>query len=105
MGRCYAGEAMSDLDIRGPQRDYATRKRMADISKEVASAYGMTADALRGPMRTAYFAKARHEAFYLCQQQGFSLEQIGRFFGGRDHTTVMSGISREKALREAENAQ
>ena len=44
---------------------------------------------------------ARGVAMYLVRQlTGKSLEQIGEYFGGRDHTTVLHGI--EKIEREVQ---
>ena len=49
-------------------------------------------------MRT--FARPRQVAMYLCKQMtARSLPEIGRRFGGRDHTTVMHGVKRIEELR------
>jgi len=44
-------------------------------------------------------APARHIAMYLCRElTDLSLPKIGREFGGRDHTTVMSADKKIRTL-------
>lgn len=65
---------------------------MREISTIVATRYGLTLEALRGPSRKRDLAHPRQEAFYEIYKTGlFSLPQIGAWFGGRDHTTVYHG--------------
>ena len=53
-----------------------------------------------GPKRVRNFARPRQVAMYLCKQMtSRSLPEIGRRFGGRDHTTVMHGVRRIEELR------
>ena len=45
------------------------------------------------PLRTKEIVLARHIAMYLMKKlTNRSLEQIGAFFGGKDHTTVLHGL-------------
>ena len=45
-------------------------------------------------------SRPRQIAMYLCKQLTTrSLPEIGRRFGGRDHTTVMHGVRRIEDLR------
>ncbi|QDP48368.1 MAG: putative bacterial DnaA helix-turn-helix protein [Prokaryotic dsDNA virus sp.] len=69
-----------------------------DIKRIVAHHYGITVDDLCGPSRKRDYAHPRQVAYWMMQKHaGLSTTQIGRQFGGRDHTTVMFGISRAKA--------
>jgi len=56
---------------------------------------------MKSPLRRQSLVAGRSLAMYLARQlTGHSLEQIGAFFGGRDHTTVLHGCRRtEKLLR------
>ena len=62
---------------------------MADLIRAVSSRYGISIDVLRSKLRSKPVAYARQVAMYLCRENTkSSLNQIGRKFGGRDHTTV-----------------
>ena len=67
----------------------------------VASRYGIDARAIRGPSRQQRFVWPRQVAMYVARQAGYSFPQIGDYFGGRDHTTVMhSCLKVAKAIEE-----
>ena len=63
--------------------------------------YNLTSSQLTGKIRTGQIALARHIAMYLIRiKLDVPLKKIGDMFGGKDHTTVMSGISKvEKELK------
>jgi chromosomal replication initiator protein len=53
-----------------------------------------------GPKRVRTIARPRQVAMYLSKQLTTrSLPEIGRRFGGRDHTTVMHGVRRIEELK------
>ena len=57
-----------------------------------------------GPKRLRSFARPRQIAMYLCKLLTTrSLPEIGRRFGGRDHTTVMHGVRRIEDLRNQDS--
>ncbi len=63
--------------------------KIADVMKVVADATDVTVDQLKSKRRTQDLARARQMAMYLSREMtGASLNQIGRAFGGRDHSTV-----------------
>lgn len=63
--------------------------KIADVMSLVAEAHDMTVDQLKSKRRTQDLARARQIAMYLAREMtGASLNQIGRAFGGRDHSTV-----------------
>jgi len=72
------------------QRRKARREvSMADLIRAVSHRYGISIDVLRSKLRSKPVAHARQVAMYLCRENTkSSLNQIGRKFGGRDHTTV-----------------
>ncbi|MBO5681558.1 MAG: chromosomal replication initiator protein DnaA, partial [Lentisphaeria bacterium] len=65
------------------------------IIREVCKFYGIEDHALRGQSRVKDTATARQIAMYLIRSQTtLSLNDIGREFGNRDHTTVLHAINR-----------
>jgi chromosomal replication initiator protein len=63
--------------------------KIADVMKVVADATDVTVDQLKSKRRTQDLARARQLAMYLSREMtGASLNQIGRAYGGRDHSTV-----------------
>ena len=74
---------------------------MAQIAAEVALRHGLTVEQLKGPCRLRQVAWPRHEAMARMRAEtGRSLPAIGRFLGGRHHTTVLAGVRAHQA-REA----
>ncbi len=82
---------------------------LADIAAVVARYYSMPLRQLRSSSRKAPIVLARAVAIYLARQlTPLSYDEIGRYLGGRDHTTVMHNHNRinkqlpkERALRSA----
>ncbi len=71
-----------------------------EIQRRVAEHYNIRLSDLVGPKRVRTFARPRQVAMFLCKQlTSRSLPEIGRRFGGRDHTTVMHGVKRIDELR------
>jgi chromosomal replication initiator protein len=65
------------------------------IIREVCKFYGIEENALRGQSRVKDTAVARQVAMYLIRAQtNLSLNDVGREFGNRDHTTVLHAIKR-----------
>ncbi|MGI3210332.1 chromosomal replication initiator protein DnaA [Roseovarius tibetensis] len=71
-----------------------------EIQRKVSDHYNIRLSEMIGPKRLRAFARPRQVAMYLCKQMtSRSLPEIGRRFGGRDHTTVMHGVKRVEELR------
>lgn len=66
----------------------------ADIIKgQIAAHFDIRVSDLTGPNRKQGFYRPRRLGYYLCRQMaGMTLSDIGRAFGGRDHSTVQSGL-------------
>ncbi len=63
--------------------------KIADVMTVVGEAHDMTVDQLKSKRRTQDLARARQIAMHLAREMtGASLNQIGRAFGDRDHSTV-----------------
>ena len=71
-----------------------------EIQRKVSEHYNIRLSDLIGPRRVRTIARPRQVAMYLAKQLTVrSLPEIGRRFGGRDHTTVMHGVKRIKDLQ------
>jgi chromosomal replication initiator protein len=71
-----------------------------EIQRRVSEHYNIRLSDMIGPKRVRSYARPRQVAMYLCKQlTSRSLPEIGRRFGGRDHTTVMHGVKRIEELR------
>lgn len=72
---------------------------LRDLAAATARYFSLKLSELRSPSRRRAVVTARGVAMYLARQlSGKSLEQIGRYFGGRDHTTVMHGCRKTAEL-------
>lgn len=69
--------------------------RVRHIVAEVAAAHGVSTAAIYGPSHARQPFRARAEAMWkVYHATKFSYPQVGRIFGGRDHTTVMNACRR-----------
>jgi chromosomal replication initiator protein len=74
------------------------------IQRVTADTFSITLDDMTSKRRSRNVARPRQVAMYLCKKlTKRSLPDIGRRFGGRDHTTVMHAVKRIESLR-AEDA-
>ncbi|MDG1116215.1 MAG: chromosomal replication initiator protein DnaA [Flavimaricola sp.] len=70
-----------------------------EIQRKVSDHYNIRFSDLIGPKRLRVYARPRQVAMFLAKQHtSRSLPEIGRKFGGRDHTTVMHGVRRIEEL-------
>ncbi|MCL2840593.1 MAG: chromosomal replication initiator protein DnaA [Defluviitaleaceae bacterium] len=71
------------------------------IQEVVANHFKITKEDMNGRKRTQAIVLPRQIAMYLCRKiLDFSLPDVGKFFGGRDHTTVIHSC--EKIAGELE---
>lgn len=80
---------------------YATQeinRPMSRIIAEVSSETGFTIAELKGRIRDRPLVHARQYAIWRCfTETEFSKSHIGKFFGGRDHTTIIHALRRVEA--------
>ena len=70
------------------------------IIKQVCAHYAIPKNAVLSIRRTAPVVLARHVGFWMAKGLTLqSLPEIGRRFGGKDHTTVLHGVRRIDRLR------
>ena len=73
----------------------APARSMDSVRRLVAQAWGVTPEALQSKKRTKDLTVPRQVAMYLIKETlGSSLVEIGKAFGGRDHSTVIHSISK-----------
>lgn len=93
-----AREVLSDL--------FATRKgqpSMDEILAIVSEQFGVKLSELVSRKRTAAIAYPRQIAMYVARRiTRHSLEEIGGFFGGRDHSTVLYAVDKIGTLVESD---
>jgi chromosomal replication initiator protein len=74
-----------------------------EIQRKVSDYYNIRLSDIIGPKRLRSYARPRQVAMYLCKRlTSRSLPEIGRRFGGRDHTTVMHGVRRIEELQQTD---
>jgi len=75
------------------------------IMRVTAEFFDLNVDDLESKSRTRQFVNARQVAMYLVREMTeMSLPQIGKAFGGRDHTTVMHAKDKIAALMKERHA-
>lgn len=88
---------MATSTLKGIYDDTARTIEIKQIQKVVADFYKIKVSDLKSKSRKKSITIPRHVAVYICREYtNFSLPEIGRSFGGRDHTTVMHSVARIK---------
>lgn len=76
----------------------AEQTPVEEIQQRVSKAFGISRAELVGSTRAATPLNARQVAIYLTRElTDLSLPQIGRLYGGRDHSTVLNSIRRAES--------
>ena len=74
--------------------------QVKDIAKAVAKHYGVGLNDLYSARRTVRVVNPRHVAIWVVYKvMACTMPEIGRRFGGRDHTTILHAIRRIDAKR------
>ena len=91
-------EVLQDL-LRAHER----RVTIEEIQKRVAEHFNIRFADMHSARRSRAVARPRQVAMYLSKHlTSRSLPEIGRKFGGRDHTTVMYAVQKVEDLRQAD---
>jgi chromosomal replication initiator protein len=81
-----------------PGQSRPSRPTVEEIQSQVATAFGVSRAELVGGSRAAAPLRARQVAILLTREAtDLSLPQIGRLYGGRDHSTVLNSLRRVEA--------
>lgn len=80
------------------------RVTIEEIQKRVAQHFNIRISDMHSARRARSVARPRQVAMYLAKQlTSRSLPEIGRKFGGRDHTTVMHAVKKVEELRDRDS--
>lgn len=92
-------EIERSLIIRAPSGD----PRIALIQRAVCLHFGVTRNDMLSQRRSRIVARPRQVAMFLARHMTrHTLPEIGRRFGGRDHTTVIHAVNKVSALIAAD---
>ena len=92
-------DCLSDI-LRSSER----RVTVEEIQRKVAEHFNIRLSDMLGPKRTRTIARPRQIAMYLSKEMtSRSLPEIGRRFGGRDHTTILHGVRKVEEMRASDS--
>ncbi|MET0559555.1 MAG: chromosomal replication initiator protein DnaA [Solirubrobacterales bacterium] len=99
MARPLSAELIAEVI---PQSRPVQATSVEEIQEQVAETFGISRAELVGTSRAATPLRARQVAIFLTREMtDLSLPQIGRLYGGRDHSTVLNSLRRvETSLTE-----
>jgi chromosomal replication initiator protein len=102
LAKPLSSELIAEVIPRSSRSAQATS--IEEIQQQVAERFGISRAELIGTSRAATPLRARQVAIYLTREMtDLSLPQIGRLYGGRDHSTVLNSLRRiEASLGEDE---
>ncbi len=102
VGRPVTIESAQEL-LRDLLRANDRRVTIEEIQKRVAEHFNIKLADMQSPRRARSVARPRQIAMFLAKQLTTrSLPEIGRKFGGRDHTTVMHAVKKVEELSAAD---
>ena len=100
VGREISLESTTEV-LRDVLRANDRRVTVEDIQKRVSEHFNVRLTDMHSPKRLRSVARPRQIAMYLAKQlTSYSLPDIGRKFGGRDHTTVMHAVKKIEELQQ-----
>ena len=96
MARPLSSELIAEVIPHASRSNRSTP--VEQIQQKVAADFGVSRAELVGSTRAATPVRARQVAIYLTRElTDLSLPQIGRLYGGRDHSTVLNSVRRVEA--------
>ncbi|MCH9020090.1 MAG: chromosomal replication initiator protein DnaA [Proteobacteria bacterium] len=102
VGRSVTLETTQEI-LQDVLRAHSRRITIEEIQKRVAEHFNIRVADMHSARRARAVARPRQVAMYLAKQlTSRSLPEIGRKFGGRDHTTVMHAVRKVDQLRESD---
>jgi chromosomal replication initiator protein len=102
IGRDISLEACQEV-LHDLLRAHDRRVTIEEIQKRVAEHFNIRIADMHSARRSRAVARPRQVAMYLSKQlTARSLPEIGRKFGGRDHTTVMHAVRKVDELSRAD---
>ena len=102
-GRPVTLESVEDV-IADLLRMYEKKIGITEIQKKTAEYYHIKIEDLKSARRSREIARPRQIAMYLTKTMtGLSFPEIGRKFGGKDHTTILHAVRRVEELIAEDN--
>jgi chromosomal replication initiator protein len=96
MAKPLSSELIAEVIPMPPRTPQPTT--VEEIQQRVATSFGISRAELVGSTRAATPVRARQVAIFLTRElTDLSLPQIGRLYGGRDHSTVLNSVRRIEA--------
>ncbi|MCX7698878.1 MAG: chromosomal replication initiator protein DnaA [Candidatus Goldbacteria bacterium] len=97
--------AKQAVKMTNPVKEFSKKISIDMIQQVVAEYFNIKVQDLSSKKRPENIALARQFAMYITRSlTDYSLVQIGQYFGGKDHTTVMHAIDKiEKLIEKNEN--
>ena len=90
-----AKEALAAIISTSNKVKYSNNEYYTDVIGIVADFYSISVDDITGTKRNGKIVLARQIAMYILKDKyGLAYKKIGTFFGGKDHTTVMSSVEK-----------
>lgn len=96
--------SLSREDIENIARTGGTEPAVGhrEIVEEICRLYSLRPEEVLGNGRRPQLALARQIAMYVCRRRlGLSYPELGRMFGGRDHSTVVHAVKKIKKMLES----
>lgn len=86
-----------EIEFAPPER----RTILMIVTEALQEFPGVTIERIKGPSRNRAICRARMEAIYAVRMErsDLSYPAIGRWFGGRDHTTILHSVRKIEAER------
>jgi chromosomal replication initiator protein len=104
IGRAVTIESTQDL-LQDLLRAHDRRVSIEEIQRKVAEHYNIRLSDMHSPRRARNVARPRQIAMYLSKiMTEHSLPEIGRKFGGRDHTTIIHGVRKIEELMASDHS-
>lgn len=93
-------ESVSGIKCVKDKQQTLTEDRIIEV---VGDYYRLTEEQIKSKVRTSQIALARQICMYLCRSMlNTSFVQIGKIFGGRDHSTVMTAVEKVENLLKSD---
>jgi chromosomal replication initiator protein len=89
--------ALAEEALQGIGAPQVNQISIPDVISMITGEFSITARDLTGKSRTQKISLPRQIGMFLCREYtDHSLEEVGRFFGNRDHTTVLYAVTKIK---------
>ena len=94
---------LAEEALRGVAVTRLTQVSTEDVFETITEHFSITARDLTGKSRTQAVSQPRQIAMYLLREHTeLSLEDIGRVFGNRDHTTVLYAVTKIRDRKQSD---